>query len=99
MDLGTAKRKLSKLAYQSKKEFIDDLNLIWDNCLIYNQMPDSIYRKAAILMKKKANELCASIPDITVRERRPGDEDLDEMEIDEEGMFVANFFFPFSFPP
>jgi hypothetical protein len=29
-------RKVKQKAYKSKREFKDDLNLIWDNCFAYN---------------------------------------------------------------
>lgn len=36
MDLGTVTKKMKNLNYRSKKEFADDLYLIYDNCLAYN---------------------------------------------------------------
>lgn len=36
MDLGTVTKKMKNLVYRSKKEFADDLYLIYDNCLTYN---------------------------------------------------------------
>jgi transcriptional activator SPT7 len=39
MDLGTMSKKLKNYQYTSKAEFEVDLNLIWNNCLMYNQMP------------------------------------------------------------
>jgi hypothetical protein len=36
MDLGTVTKKMKNLSYRSKKEFADDLYLIYDNCLAYN---------------------------------------------------------------
>ena len=41
MDLGTMSKKIKQHQYKSKKEFADDLNLIWDNCLLYNSEPVS----------------------------------------------------------
>lgn len=40
MDLGTIKRKLMNNAYKSGEDFIDDLDLVFRNCRIYNP-PDS----------------------------------------------------------
>ena len=39
MDLGTMSRKLRDNKYTSKQTFVDDLNLIWSNCLLYNTLP------------------------------------------------------------
>ncbi|KAI8139599.1 Bromodomain-containing protein, partial [Fennellomyces sp. T-0311] len=39
MDLGTVTKKMKALQYKSKKEFADDLYLIYENCLLYNTNP------------------------------------------------------------
>ncbi|ODQ66909.1 Bromodomain-containing protein, partial [Nadsonia fulvescens var. elongata DSM 6958] len=36
MDLNTVMKKLKTFQYNSKKEFVDDVFLIWSNCLSYN---------------------------------------------------------------
>lgn len=45
MDLGTVTKKMKNLQYKSKKEFADDLYLIYDNCLTYNTNPVCIAQK------------------------------------------------------
>lgn len=68
MDLGTIGKKMKNTEYTTKQEFIDDLNLIWENCLYYNINPNSIYRVHANEMKRKQDELAGLIPDdIVVR--------------------------------
>ena len=37
MDLNTINRKLRENRYQSVEEVLDDIQLIWDNCKLYNQ--------------------------------------------------------------
>jgi hypothetical protein len=37
MDLGTVKRNLTSAKYSNIEECLDDLQLIWDNCKIYNK--------------------------------------------------------------
>ncbi|KAI7882180.1 hypothetical protein K492DRAFT_206338 [Lichtheimia hyalospora FSU 10163] len=69
MDLGTVTKKLKGLQYKSKKEFADDLYLIYENCLIYNTNPASEYRKHANAMRRKTDRLLTRVPDITVRDR------------------------------
>lgn len=41
MDLGLVTKKLKACHYKSKKEFADDLYLIYENCLVYNTNPVS----------------------------------------------------------
>ncbi|KAJ3525943.1 hypothetical protein NM208_g11420 [Fusarium decemcellulare] len=69
MDLGTMTKKLKGLTYKSKAEFVVDLNLIWDNCLKYNQDMNHPLRRMANGMRKEAEKLIPLIPDLTVRSR------------------------------
>ena len=52
MDLGTCKDKLLKGEYKIFQEFMDDLNLIWENCRHYNQPNSQIVKQANSLDKK-----------------------------------------------
>lgn len=36
MDLGTVQKKLKNEKYKFVEEFFDDIQLIWDNCKLYN---------------------------------------------------------------
>ncbi|EGW33741.1 uncharacterized protein SPAPADRAFT_147731 [Spathaspora passalidarum NRRL Y-27907] len=69
MDLNTVMKKLKNLSYNSKQEFVDDLMLIWNNCLTYNADPKHFIRAHAIAMQKKTAKLVPTIPDITIRSR------------------------------
>ncbi|KAL4918542.1 hypothetical protein BDW62DRAFT_181068 [Aspergillus aurantiobrunneus] len=69
MDLGTMTKKLKALQYKSKQEFVDDLNLIWSNCLKYNTNPEHFLRKHAVYMKKETEKLVPLIPEIVIRDR------------------------------
>ena len=69
MDLGLMTKKLKQLTYQSKAEFVDDLKLVWSNCLKYNSSADHPIRKHALFMRKETEKLVPLIPDITVRDR------------------------------
>lgn len=62
-------KKLKNMVYKSKVEFVDDLNLIWANCLKYNTNPDHPLRKHALYMRKVSAELEPMIPDVVVRDR------------------------------
>ncbi|KAG8409752.1 Transcriptional activator spt7 [Metarhizium acridum] len=69
MDLGSMTKKLKSLTYKSKMDFVADLNLIWDNCLKYNQDMNSPLRRMANGMRKEAEKLIPLIPDLAVRSR------------------------------
>ena len=69
MDLSTITRKLKQLAYKSKKEFVDDLNLIWANCLRYNSGTEHFLRRHALFMRKETEKLVPLIPDIIIRDK------------------------------
>ncbi|KAI1614383.1 transcriptional activator SPT7 [Exophiala viscosa] len=83
MDLGTMTKKLKQLAYKSKKEFVDDLNQIWKNCLRFNSNPDHLFRKHALFMQKETDKLVPLIPDIVIRDRA-------EVEAEERRQQIAN---------
>jgi hypothetical protein len=36
MDFGTIKNKLAASQYDRAEQFVDDINLVFDNCLLYN---------------------------------------------------------------
>ncbi|WFD00206.1 hypothetical protein MYAM1_002954 [Malassezia yamatoensis] len=57
MDLGTMQKKLKSAQYKNKAQFQHDLNLIWDNCFLYNASPTHPLRRSAAQMRKKANHL------------------------------------------
>ncbi|RMJ18774.1 hypothetical protein CDV36_001584 [Fusarium kuroshium] len=69
MDLGTMTKKLKSLTYKSKAEFVVDLNLIWDNCLKFNQDMNHPLRRMANGMRKEAEKLIPLIPDLVIRSR------------------------------
>lgn len=54
---------------KSKADFVTDLNLIWDNCLRYNQDMNHPLRRMANGMRKEAEKLIPLIPDLVIRPR------------------------------
>ncbi|RCI06534.1 Transcriptional activator spt7 [Rhizopus stolonifer] len=85
MDLGTVTKKMKNLAYKSKKEFADDLFLIYENCLAYNTNSASEYRKHAIAMRRKTERLLSRVPNITIKDLRPDiEEEGDDISEDDE---------------
>ena len=69
MDIGTMMKKLKTLQYKNRTEIVNDLNLIWNNCLAYNSDPNHPLRKKALYLQKKTDELIRHIPDVEVRDR------------------------------
>ncbi|CBQ69283.1 related to transcription regulator SPT7 [Sporisorium reilianum SRZ2] len=63
MDLGTMQKKTKAGQYKTKKQFAHDLNLIWDNCLVYNSDPTHPLRRNVQFMRKKADHLLEFISD------------------------------------
>ncbi|KZV96690.1 hypothetical protein EXIGLDRAFT_747488 [Exidia glandulosa HHB12029] len=63
MDLMTMSKKVKQRTYKSKRDFADDLSLIWDNCLKYNTGKDHYLRGCANRMRAKANKLLERISD------------------------------------
>ncbi len=82
MDLGTMTKKLKATTYRSKQEFVDDINLIWANCLRYNTDPNHLLRRKAVVMRKETDKLVPLIPDIVIRDRA-------EVEAEERRMQLA----------
>lgn len=63
MDLSTISKKVKSKSYRSKKEFQDDLELIWSNCERYNQAPGHPLRACARRLREKAEVLVGWITD------------------------------------
>jgi transcriptional activator SPT7 len=80
MDLGTVQRNLKTGTYfRSKAHFMEEVDLIWDNCLRYNTDPvwrfdvqlikNHPLRPLAMAMRNVTAALGEFIPDITIRTR------------------------------
>ncbi|RDX48606.1 hypothetical protein OH76DRAFT_1556909 [Lentinus brumalis] len=67
MDLQTMLKKVKQRHYKSKKEFKDDLDLIWSNCFTYNATEDHPLRQCATRLKAKAERLLKHITDYKER--------------------------------
>ncbi|THH20490.1 hypothetical protein EW146_g882 [Bondarzewia mesenterica] len=63
MDFQTMSRKVKQKQYKSKKEFKDDLDLIWSNCFTYNATENHPLRLCASRLKVKAEKLLKNITD------------------------------------
>ena len=69
MDLGTVTKKLTALAYRSKQDFVNDLDLIWLNCLKFNAHSNPVLYEKALSMHKQAEKLVPIIPNIIIRDK------------------------------
>ncbi|KAJ7346467.1 hypothetical protein DFH08DRAFT_700766 [Mycena albidolilacea] len=63
MDLQTMLKKVKQKQYKSKREFKDDLDLIWSNCFTYNATETHPLRQCAKRLKLKADRLLRNITD------------------------------------
>lgn len=84
MDLNTVLKKLKTFQYNSKQEFVDDIMLIWRNCLTYNSDPSHFLRGHAIAMQKKSMQLIPLIPSIVIRNRIDVEKEFEEIEKDKD---------------
>ncbi|KAF4563057.1 Transcriptional activator spt7 [Pleurotus pulmonarius] len=63
MDLQTMLRKVKQKTYKSKREFKDDLDLIWSNCRTYNAAENHPLQLCARRLQAKAERLLKNITD------------------------------------
>ncbi|KAJ3124423.1 Transcriptional activator spt7 [Nowakowskiella sp. JEL0407] len=88
MDLGTIAKKLKSKNYKSKMDFKKDLDLVWENCLTFNTAPESVYRKKAIFLRERAEELMSRVTEVDFMNQDDGDDDSGDefmfQELDEE---------------
>ena len=64
MDLGSVKKKLVNSKYQFVEEALDDIQLVWDNCKIYNQAGSWIHTIADKLDKMCKKMIKNYLPNI-----------------------------------
>ncbi|KAF9524724.1 hypothetical protein CPB83DRAFT_860781 [Crepidotus variabilis] len=63
MDFQTMLKKVKQRSYRSKREFKDDLDLIWSNCYVYNSTENHPLRRCVDRLKLKAEQLLKHITD------------------------------------
>jgi histone acetyltransferase len=57
MDFDTLKKSLLANKFSTYEEFFADLQLIWDNCKLYNMIGSEIYKLAERMEKMTRREL------------------------------------------
>lgn len=60
MDLGTIKKRLSNNFYESPQQFLDDVSLIYDNCILYNG-EESFIGKIAVGFKNQIKTIIETL--------------------------------------
>ena len=74
MDMGSVKVNLSQTEYTSIEAVLDDINLIWQNCKLFNQQGSEIYLQAENMEKIFKREASKLKEDIA-QERLEDDQD------------------------
>ena len=74
-------KKLKSQEYISKQQFLDDLNLIFSNCFMYNTAEDSIYRQHIQMLRDKWTYLLKSVPDIVIGKYVPDSADKHQSNV------------------
>ena len=57
MDFSTLKKNLNDAKFKIYEEFLADLQLIWDNCKLYNMIGSEIYKLAERMEKMTRREI------------------------------------------
>ncbi len=52
MDLGTIKKKIESNNYDNPEKIINDIRLVWSNCMAYNQDGSEFYHLADVFSRK-----------------------------------------------
>eukprot|EP01135_Chromosphaera_perkinsii_P002130 Nk52_evm64s217 gene=Nk52_evmTU64s217 len=67
MDLGTMTRKLEREEYLNRESFLNDLQLIYNNCREYNIAPGNVFTVHANAMEERTKEIVSSLPTIKLK--------------------------------
>lgn len=71
MDFNTIKENIRDHQYKSVKEVLDDIQLIWDNCKLYNLEYSKIHKIAIILEGKLKKEVHKNFGEIDYGKNNP----------------------------
>lgn len=63
IDLGSIGRKLKEFLYSSKEEFVEDLELMRDNCYLFNEDPSSPFRRSADILRDRWISILSLLPE------------------------------------
>lgn len=85
MDLGTIKHYLEEQVYSTPRQCLDDIQLVWDNCKLYNMEESDIHKIAKILEEETQNLVLESFGDLEYGKNNPSYKRL--MEQKQSGLF------------
>jgi hypothetical protein len=91
MDISTIKKKLENNRYNIIQEVVDDFQLIWDNCRIYNREDSLIYAQAE-RMDKFCKETFNSYYHIQQNEKKNFVSEYNNNVYDEEAFNNPNYY-------
>ena len=64
IDLNQIRRQNNESRYKSIEEALDDIQLCWDNCKLYNSAKSEVYQQAISLQKQFWNLVEDNFPEI-----------------------------------
>eukprot|EP00835_Amoeboradix_gromovi_P004490 NODE_352_length_10276_cov_0.244178.p6 type:complete len:243 gc:universal NODE_352_length_10276_cov_0.244178:4025-4753(+) len=97
MDLSRVAKNLKNSLYKTKLEFQNDINLIVDNCLLYNVDADNIYRSFSLSLRDRCHALMHDVPDIRIKHiSKLTAEELKEWKSQRSSTFISKHSAPIS---
>jgi len=73
MDLGTIQKKMKDGKYKTLYEVAEDVRLVWNNCMTYNQEGSDFYKLADLLQKKWDEKYTKLLQDVGAAESASSD--------------------------
>ncbi|KAL4441774.1 hypothetical protein ABPG74_008771 [Tetrahymena malaccensis] len=91
MDLTTVKNKINTQSYDTIEDFLDDIQLIWDNCKLYNAQGSWIWKLADKLDKYYKKLIKNYLPMVQVQLAVGKKEKKDDKASKQSDVFIDNF--------
>ncbi|CAD8094714.1 unnamed protein product [Paramecium sonneborni] len=91
MDLGTVQRKLNSNTYKTVEECLDDIQLIWDNCKLYNGSQSWITKIAEKLERLFKKNVKNYLPLVNLPQFVPKQKDLGADVFQEEPQDLVSY--------
>ncbi|EAR97217.2 bromodomain protein (macronuclear) [Tetrahymena thermophila SB210] len=91
MDLSTVKNKINTQSYDTIEDFLDDIQLIWDNCKLYNAQGSWIWKLADKLDKYYKKLIKNYLPMVQVQQTVGKKEKKDDKASKQQDVYIDNF--------
>ncbi|KAL4488888.1 hypothetical protein ABPG72_005675 [Tetrahymena utriculariae] len=91
MDLTTVKNKINTQSYDTIEDFLDDIQLIWDNCKLYNAQGSWIWKLADKLDKYYKKLIKNYLPMVLVQQTVGKKEKKDDKASKQQDVYIDNF--------